>query len=158
MQRLINPSAEKVFVHNETSYTIKPLTRQQHEQIRYMWLELVANDVSRAEFTSAFKRNISIFKYRSQIDIDALEKIIVNSIVKIDHPGAADVPKYLQLLPSDDFWIIYNQITDWTGLDEDTENFSDSSPVQDTAVSVEGDVQKTAEQVEGLASDTEIVP
>lgn len=157
MQRLINPSAEKVFVHNETSYTIKPLTRQQHEQIRYMWLELMADDVNENS-SNIRKTMLQIVKYRSQIDQSTLEQVLASAIIKVDHPEATDVVKYLHLLPDDDFWTIYHEVTAWTSLDEDTKNFSASSPVQDTAVSVEGDVQKTAEQVEGLVSDTEIVP
>ena len=156
MQRLINPSAEKVFVHNETSYTIKPLTRQQHEQIKYMWLELVSNESSREEASDIRKTMLTIVKYRSLIDQDKVEKILASAIIKIDHPDATDVVKYLHLLPEDDFWTVYNEIANWTSLDKETENFSVSSPEVGLAVPAEEGVQKTAAQVEGLVSDTEI--
>lgn len=156
MQRLLDPEATKTFEVAGTKFTIKPLRRQDHAKIQILWFDVCGKITNNDESPAATR--LTYVKVKAEIDQDKVADIIAKAVVSIDHPKAKDIDAatYLKLIEDDDeFWSIYYEIDNWTGIDEETANFSDSSPEQSSAAAVGENVEKTAATEVDLAGSTQ---
>lgn len=168
--RLIDPEASKVVNVSGTDITIKPLHRIQKAKLQYMWMELFSNEDEKAvdqlagagedldEVEAAKelrKAGLAYAKYKTIIDQDEITKIICPCILNIDLPGVSNPADFLNRIQDPNiYWEIYEAISNWTSIDEDTENFLESSPAQSTVAPAEESVQKNVAKEKGSASTT----
>ena len=155
MIRLTDLNATKTIEVSGVKFVIKPLRRQDHSRIQTLWYEAHTKVPSVREAYAeralhpddeAVKEKVVVANARlhDEIDQDALAVIMARAIVSIDDPRAHDVVTYLAMFSNDDFWVLERAIEAWTGLDEETANFSDSSLEQPSAAPAQEDVVKNA--------------
>lgn len=157
-QRLLNPNATKTIEIAGTKYTIKPLVRQDHSRIIALWYDVTAHmqpDQS-DDSDTAFRLQVAYNKkIQAEVDQDALATIMARAIVSIDHPDfTGNLAEFISRIENEDFWNLYHEIDFWTGLDEETANFSVSSPEQPSELAGK-DAEMNVAEGKDLAGDTQ---
>jgi len=169
--RTINPDAEKnieightldkdnkPIEKTGTSLVIIPLRRNQKKQISF----LVPSpfEIKLEQLKDESDEDYDIRRYSAaflHVDEDKAAEILAHSIKKINSKSVnyEEAVKYIQNLQDEkDYLKLYFDIMSWTGIDEETSNFSDSSLEQSTAGPAGENVEKPAEPDDDLASIT----